>query len=90
MLAANDKVVATGAAGLVGQNLVRHLKIHGHESIIALYKHPRNTAVLRTEVPGIEVIGAGLAESGEWKGSFADAIRTTVLEPAHLRIELEL
>ena len=89
MLAPDDKVVMTGAAGLVGQNLVRHLKTRGHESVIALDKHPRNTAVLRAEVPGIEVIDAGLAEPGAWERSFEDATRTTFLDPVHARIELE-
>ena len=89
MLALTDKVVVTGTAGLVGQDLVRHLKIRGHEDIVALDKHPRNMAVLRAEVLGIEVIDAGLTESGEWEGSFEDATRTTFLDPVHSRIELE-
>ncbi len=83
MLAPNDKVVVTGAAGLVGQNLVRHLKIRGHESVIALDKHPRNTAVLRAEVPGVEVIDADLAEPGEWERSFEGA-RVLLLNHAQI------
>ena len=60
------KIVVTGAAGLVGQNLVPRLKARGHADIVALDKHPANTATLRRLHPDIEVIEADLAQDGAW------------------------
>ena len=65
------KIVVTGAAGLVGQNLVARLKQRGRDTIVALDKHPANTRLLRDLHPDIEVIEADLAEPGPWQ----DAIR---------------
>jgi nucleoside-diphosphate-sugar epimerase len=66
------KVVVTGAAGLVGQNLIPRLKARAYQ-ITAIDKHPSNTATLRRLHPDIMVIEADLAECGGWYGSLADA-----------------
>jgi nucleoside-diphosphate-sugar epimerase len=65
-------VVVTGAAGLVGQNLIPRLKARGHR-IVGLDKHPTNTARLRELHPDIQVIEADLAQPGDWARAFADA-----------------
>lgn len=68
-------VVVTGAAGLVGQNLIPRLKARGHR-IVGIDKHPANTAKLRALHPDIEVIEADLAKPGPWADAFqgADAV----------------
>jgi nucleoside-diphosphate-sugar epimerase len=66
------KVAITGAAGLVGQNLIARLKSRGGHSIVAIDKHPANTKVLRDLHPDVTVIEADLAEPGPWQSAFAD------------------
>ena len=66
------KIVVTGAAGLVGQNLIARLKPAGHR-IVALDKHAANLAVLRRLHPEIEVVEADMAEAGGWTGAVAGA-----------------
>ena len=66
------RVIVTGAAGLVGQNLIPRLKARGH-AIVGIDKHPTNTARLRELHPDIEVIEADLAKPGAWSQAFAGA-----------------
>jgi nucleoside-diphosphate-sugar epimerase len=61
------KIVVTGAAGLVGQNLIPLLEQSGVGEIVALDKHPANTATLRRLHPEIRVVEADLAEMGPWQ-----------------------
>ncbi len=61
------KVVVTGAAGLVGQNLVPRLKRCGGLQIVAIDKHPANTRILRELHPEITVVEADLAQPGDWQ-----------------------
>jgi len=63
------KIVVTGAAGLVGQNLLPRLKARGHADIVAIDKHPANTATLRRLHPDIAVIEADLAQDGAWRSA---------------------
>jgi nucleoside-diphosphate-sugar epimerase len=73
------KIVITGAAGLVGQNLIVGLLDRAREApdtaleIVAIDKHPTNTATLARLHPGITVIEADLAEPGAWADSFTGA-----------------
>lgn len=67
------KVIITGAAGLVGQNLIARLKQKPGISIVAIDKHVTNTAQLRQMHPEIEVIEADLAKAGSWADAFASA-----------------
>jgi nucleoside-diphosphate-sugar epimerase len=61
------KIVVTGAAGLVGQNLIPLFKQSGIGEIVALDKHPTNTAILRRLHPEIRVVEADLSEAGPWQ-----------------------
>ncbi|MFZ4768493.1 MAG: NAD-dependent epimerase/dehydratase family protein, partial [Roseimicrobium sp.] len=65
------KIVITGAAGLVGQNLVPRLKARGFSDIVGIDKHPTNTATLRRLHPDITVIEADLAAAGPWSDALA-------------------
>jgi nucleoside-diphosphate-sugar epimerase len=67
------KIVITGAAGLVGQNLIARLKHKPDLRIIGIDKHPANTAFLRRIHPEIEVIEGNLAQPGAWSDVFAGA-----------------
>ena len=69
----SDRIVLTGAAGLVGQNLVVELRAQGYTQLVAIDKHARNLAVLRELNPGVEAIEADLAEPGAWSDAFAGA-----------------
>jgi nucleoside-diphosphate-sugar epimerase len=68
-----QKVVVTGAAGLIGQNLIVRLKQRGYASIVAIDKHPTNTAILRRLHPDITVIEADLAHADGWQDPLAGA-----------------
>ncbi len=65
--------MVTGAAGLVGQNLVPRLKARGYADIVAIDKHGSNTAVLGRLHPDIRVIEADLAKGGGWPEAFTGA-----------------
>jgi nucleoside-diphosphate-sugar epimerase len=67
------RVVLTGAAGLVGQNLVPRLKERGITDIVAIDKHIANTAILRALHPDITVIEADLACDDGWQQALAGA-----------------
>ena len=68
-------IVVTGAAGLVGQNLVPRLVAAGHR-VVGIDKHPKNTARLRELHPDLTVIEADLSVPGPWQAAFrgADAV----------------
>src|SRR5262249_37786530 len=70
---ASIKLALTGAAGLIGQNLIPRLKARGYTDIVALDKHKANTAILRRLHPDIAVIECDLARDDGWQGSIADA-----------------
>jgi nucleoside-diphosphate-sugar epimerase len=61
------KIVVTGAAGLVGQNLLPRLKAKGLGEIVAIDKHPTNVEILRKLHPDVQVIHADMAEAGAWE-----------------------
>ncbi len=67
----SDRIVITGAAGLVGQNLIQRLKQHGHSNIVGIDKSERNSAILRELHPDIEVIVADLAQDDGWQDQLA-------------------
>jgi nucleoside-diphosphate-sugar epimerase len=79
----NEKVVVTGAAGLVGQNLIARLKRRGGFKIVAIDKHPSNTRLLRELHPDITVIEADMAVAGDWSAAFSGS-RSVVI--AHAQI----
>ncbi len=67
------RIVITGAAGLVGQNLVARLKGRPDIVLVCIDKHAANVKLFRTVHPGVEIIEADLAQPGDWTGAFAEA-----------------
>ncbi len=67
------KIALTGAAGLVGQNLIPRLKARGYGNIVALDKHKANAAILRRLHPDVTVIETALARDDGWQPAVADA-----------------
>jgi nucleoside-diphosphate-sugar epimerase len=64
---ASRKIVITGAAGLVGQNLIPRLKQKNLGQIVAIDKHEKNAAILRQFHPDIRVITEDIAKPGSWE-----------------------
>lgn len=77
------RIAVTGAAGLVGQNLIVRLKRRGGHEIVAIDKHPANTRILRELHPDIAVVEADMAEPGTWKSAL-DGVDSVVV--AHAQI----
>jgi nucleoside-diphosphate-sugar epimerase len=77
------KIIVTGGAGLVGQNLIERLTTRGYSHIVAIDKHPANTATLARLNPDVEVIEADLARAGTWEGEFVGA-DTLILNHAQI------
>ncbi len=67
------KLVLTGAAGLVGQNLIVELKAQGYDNIVAIDKHAYNLEILHRLHPDVNIIQQDLAENGTWTDAFAGA-----------------
>ena len=67
MIDSNSKIVVTGAAGLVGQNLIALLREEGFDNIVAIDKHERNLETLSQLHPGVTTLLADLAEPGAWE-----------------------
>ncbi len=78
-----DKIVITGGAGLVGQNLVARLKDSGYTRITVIDKAATNAGILREHHPDIEVIVADLAADDGWQDALAGA---AALVHAHAQI----
>lgn len=60
----SGKIAITGAAGLVGQNLIPRLKSRGFTKIVAIDKHPTNVKILEKYHPTVRVLSKDLAEGG--------------------------
>ncbi|HBK44976.1 MAG TPA: NAD-dependent dehydratase [Xanthomonadaceae bacterium] len=73
MTAKHAKIVITGAAGLVGQNLIVELKQQGYTQLVAIDKHPHNLHTLGELHPDVRTVLADLAEPGAWEAEFAGA-----------------
>lgn len=69
----NEKIVLTGAAGLVGQNLIVELKQQGYAHLVAIDKHEHNLNIVRALHPEVQTILADLAEPGTWGDAFVGA-----------------
>lgn len=69
----NARLVLTGAAGLVGQNLLVELKSQGWTNLVAIDKHAHNLGVLRQLHPDVTAVQADLARAGDWAGHFDGA-----------------
>jgi uncharacterized protein YbjT (DUF2867 family) len=75
----SGRVVVTGAAGLVGQNLVLMLREAGCGPVVAIDRNEANLALLARLNPGVTAIHADLAEPGEWTRAFDGADAALVL-----------
>ncbi len=69
----NARIVITGAAGLVGQNLIVELKSQGYTNLVAIDKHAYNMGILRQLHPEVVTVEADLAIPGNWRDAFAGA-----------------
>jgi nucleoside-diphosphate-sugar epimerase len=77
------RIAVTGAAGLIGQNLIPRLKRRGYTDIVAIDKHPANTATLRRLHPDIRIVEADLATDDGWQEALAAC---DVVVQAHAQI----
>jgi nucleoside-diphosphate-sugar epimerase len=75
-----DKVILTGGAGLVGQNLIHVLKQNGYGNIVSIDKHVANHAVVRRLHPDVTAIDADLALPGEWERHLEGATALVLLQ----------
>jgi nucleoside-diphosphate-sugar epimerase len=73
------KVVITGAAGLVGQNLTLLMREAGYGQIVAIDKQAVNLRLLAALNPGVRAVHADVSEPGGWQREFADAGGAVVL-----------
>ncbi len=76
-------IVITGAAGLVGQNLVPRLKAPHFGRLIAIDKHTVNLRILARLHPEVQLVEADLAVPGRWQEAFAGA-RAVVINHAQI------
>lgn len=83
VLPKQSKIVITGAAGLVGQNLLLLLQERGYRNLLAIDKHAGNLAVAQKLNPGLQTLCADLSVAGAWQEAFADA---AVLIQLHAQI----
>lgn len=67
-----QKILITGVAGLVGQNLCLKLHEAGYTNIVGIDKHLYNIDVLKEHQPYIRVIEADLADPGTWQLELKD------------------
>ena len=68
------KIVITGAAGLVGQNLTSRLLARGYSQLVAIDKHALNMAIFRQQFPSVSAIQADLAKREDvpaWQDALA-------------------
>ena len=67
------KIVITGGAGLVGQNLIIKLLARGNENIYVIDKSAHNLAIAAELYPKVICTEADLSRPGSWQGILADA-----------------
>lgn len=65
-----DKIVITGASGLLGQNTILILRERGYSNIVAIDMHHENLKILKELNPDIQIIEADLSQKGDWDSSF--------------------
>ena len=73
MLEKTDRILISGAAGLVGQNLVTLLLDEGYGNLVAIDKHEANLATLQALHPQVGCVVADLSQPGEWTRHFIGA-----------------
>jgi len=65
------RVLITGGAGLVGQNLIPRFKERGFTDIVVIDKAAANAAILKEHHPDVDVIVADLAVDDGWQDKLA-------------------
>ena len=73
------KIILTGGAGLVGQNLLARLLLRGFSNIVVIDKHLKNVATLEKTFPKATIVMADLSEHGAWEHHFTDAHHVIML-----------
>jgi nucleoside-diphosphate-sugar epimerase len=76
----SSKIILSGGAGLVGQNLVARLVAKGYSNIVVIDKHKKNLEVLSLLQPTILAIDADLSRLGSWQEQFNDADVVVMLQ----------
>jgi nucleoside-diphosphate-sugar epimerase len=85
--ARKGRIVITGAAGLVGQNIIPLLTVKGFTEIVAIDKHATNVKILKKYYPAICVLHKDLAEgSNPVNGWSEELIGCHALVIAHAQI----
>ena len=74
------RIVLTGGAGLVGQNLIPLLKQRGYRQIVCIDKHAANNAIARKLHPDVVTVDADLAERGDWEAHLDGASALVMLQ----------
>ena len=74
------KIVITGGAGLVGQNLVARLEGDACRDVVIIDKSAANLAVLQRLHPQVSTICADLAEHGAWEQQLEGADAVVMLQ----------
>jgi nucleoside-diphosphate-sugar epimerase len=69
----NIKFVITGAAGLVGSNLIKELTENGYTNIIAIDKNKHNLEIINKLFPSVKTYNENLSEPNFNKDLFKDA-----------------
>lgn len=76
----DDKLIITGAAGLVGQNLITQLARGGYKNLVALDKNRRNLEILARLHPETRTVCCDLSVPGSWEEEFRGAKRLFLLQ----------
>ncbi len=69
----DQKIIITGAAGLVGQNLAANLIEQGYTNIVGIDKHKKNLEIFKKLYPNVKAVLADLSEEDEWEKEFEKA-----------------
>jgi nucleoside-diphosphate-sugar epimerase len=75
----DSKIIVTGAAGLVGQNLMILLVEQGYTHLVAIDRNADNLAILATLNPSIKTLCADCATQGDWQSEFKGAQSALIL-----------
>jgi len=73
------KIVITGAAGLVGQNLLLLLAESGDRTLVAIDKQKANLQLAKTLNPRVVAVEGDLAAAGKWEDEFQNADAAVIL-----------
>jgi nucleoside-diphosphate-sugar epimerase len=69
---ADTRIVITGGAGLVGQNLVARLAARDCGPVTVIDKHVANCSILERQHPALRIVRADLATDHHWRECLAD------------------